>query len=43
MTGSGTRGEANVGRDELPGKMHALINGWREVWEQGDFRSRFTC
>ena len=23
--------------DELPGKMHALINGWREVWKQGDF------
>ena len=18
-------------------KMHALINGWREVWDQGDF------
>ena len=32
------QGESNVGdgmgyRD----KMHALVNGWREIWDQGDF------
>ena len=32
------QGEANVGEGmSYRDKMHALINGWREVWDQGDF------
>ena len=32
------QGEANVGDGmSYRDKMHALINGWRDVWDQGDF------
>lgn len=32
------QGEYNMGDGmSYLGKMHALINGWREVWNQGDF------
>ena len=32
------QGESNVGEGmSYRDKMHALINGWREVWDQGDF------
>ena len=32
------QGETNVGEGmSYRDKMHALINGWREVWNQGDF------
>ncbi len=37
------QGEANRGdRGVYEGKMHALINGWREVWGQGDFPFLFA-
>ena len=32
------QGESNVGEGmSYRDKMHALINGWREVWDRGDF------
>ncbi len=37
------QGEANRrDRGQFEQKMHALINGWREVWGQGDFPFLFT-
>lgn len=37
------QGEANRrDRGGYEGKMHALINGWREVWGQGNFPFLFT-